>query len=302
MSKLKNNSGITLVALIITIIVLLILAMVSIKLVMNGGIIDRAQRGTQAYSDAEVEEKIKTAYAEYQAAKHQDSITMEQALEHSGLVGTIVSGNDTEGWKITYNGKTYPLSANGTLGEPLLSWKKSDSMTYTNGKQILKAGDYVNYDPTDGATEEQMTYTSLSAKSGCNSNQEFDARIYKNAGYKWKILDVKDGKIRLISEEPVGSGNYSDQNRTKYTLKGEKGFTNGINELNNISEIFGYGAGAESSKSITVEDINNITGYNPENPRFNEGEYDEYGNIYSYTVNRKQDYWYSVKWKNRYIY
>ena len=64
-SRVKSQKGITLVALIITIIVLLILAIVSIRLVMNGGIIDRAQRGTQAYSDAEVEEKIKTAYAEY---------------------------------------------------------------------------------------------------------------------------------------------------------------------------------------------------------------------------------------------
>ena len=47
MSKLKNNKGITLVALIITIIVLLILAIVSIRLVMNGGIIDRAEKGTK---------------------------------------------------------------------------------------------------------------------------------------------------------------------------------------------------------------------------------------------------------------
>ena len=45
----NTQSGITLVALIITIIVLLILAMVSIRLVMNGGIIDRAEKGTQAY-------------------------------------------------------------------------------------------------------------------------------------------------------------------------------------------------------------------------------------------------------------
>ena len=61
MSKLKNNSGITLVALIITIIVLLILAMVSIRLVMNGGIIDRAEKGTQAYTESEIQEQIKLA-------------------------------------------------------------------------------------------------------------------------------------------------------------------------------------------------------------------------------------------------
>ena len=48
--KIPNtNHGITLVALIITIIVLLILAMVSIRLVMNGGIIGKAESGTQTY-------------------------------------------------------------------------------------------------------------------------------------------------------------------------------------------------------------------------------------------------------------
>ena len=68
-NNLREQRAITLVALIITIIVLLILAIVSIRLVMNGGIIDRAERGTQAYSDAEIEEQIKLAYAEWQTAQ-----------------------------------------------------------------------------------------------------------------------------------------------------------------------------------------------------------------------------------------
>ena len=51
--KIKSNSGITLVALIITIIVLLILAMVSISLIMNGVIISRAQNTVSDYKLAE---------------------------------------------------------------------------------------------------------------------------------------------------------------------------------------------------------------------------------------------------------
>ena len=45
---MKKQSAITLVALIITIIILLVLATVSIKLIMNGGIIDKAEKGTQS--------------------------------------------------------------------------------------------------------------------------------------------------------------------------------------------------------------------------------------------------------------
>lgn len=54
--RLKNHNGITLVALVITIIVLLILAMVSIKLVWNGGIIAHAQNAVNAYNEAQTNE------------------------------------------------------------------------------------------------------------------------------------------------------------------------------------------------------------------------------------------------------
>jgi flagellar basal body-associated protein FliL len=56
--KFKKEQGITLVALIITIIVLLILAMVSIRLVMNGGIIDRADNSVKTYSNEEIAEQL----------------------------------------------------------------------------------------------------------------------------------------------------------------------------------------------------------------------------------------------------
>ncbi len=59
----NTERGITLVALIITVIVLLILAMVSISLVMNGGIIDKAEKGTESYSAEEELEQIKLAVA-----------------------------------------------------------------------------------------------------------------------------------------------------------------------------------------------------------------------------------------------
>ena len=55
--KLKNMKGITLIALVITIIILLILAVVSINLVMNSGIIKRAENAVDKYAKAEDEEK-----------------------------------------------------------------------------------------------------------------------------------------------------------------------------------------------------------------------------------------------------
>ena len=54
---MREQKGITLVALIITIIVLLILAMVSISLVLNGGIIDRSNKSVNNYATAEYNEQ-----------------------------------------------------------------------------------------------------------------------------------------------------------------------------------------------------------------------------------------------------
>ena len=61
--KINIQRGITLVALIITIIVLLILATVSISLVINNGILDKAQHGVDKYSEEEELEQIKLAVA-----------------------------------------------------------------------------------------------------------------------------------------------------------------------------------------------------------------------------------------------
>ena len=53
---MKEQKGITLVALVITIIVLLILAMVSISLVMKTGIINRSNNAVTAYNKAQTNE------------------------------------------------------------------------------------------------------------------------------------------------------------------------------------------------------------------------------------------------------
>ena len=62
--KIPNiEHAITLLALIITVIILLILATVSISLIINSGILDHAQQGVDRYSEEEELEQIKLAVA-----------------------------------------------------------------------------------------------------------------------------------------------------------------------------------------------------------------------------------------------
>jgi len=55
---LRKERGITLVALVITIVILIILAAVSINVIIEGGLIQRAQRASEDYRKAELKEQI----------------------------------------------------------------------------------------------------------------------------------------------------------------------------------------------------------------------------------------------------
>jgi hypothetical protein len=276
-TKVKNVKGITLIALVITIIVLLILAGVTIAtLTGDNGILTKANEAKTRTNEKDEEEQIEIGYTEYLMADQTGEKVNFEVSE------ATVTGKEGD-WIIKFDKTEKEYYFDGeTITK--VTWKqKGDTITNIETKQTLKVGDYVDYDPTLEANASDLTYTSKTDKTGADSDQEFNAETYKNAEYGWRILGVSKGKLRLISGELVGAGNYTNGSRTYYTLKGQKGYINGIEELNKISAIFGHGKGAEGAKSITVEDINEITGYNPETAKYNKGYFSEYGNKVTYT-------------------
>ena len=268
--KGRREKGITLIALVITIIVLLILAGVTIVMLTgDNGILTKARTAQTTNDEETAKEQIKIAvmgsYGKDGELNYDD---LKQNLGQIGITGLP----DTASYplKVTLNGVNATIKENGEV---------------EFGKTI-EVGDYVDYDPTLEAKASDLTYPSTTDKTGAESDQVFNVATYKNAGYGWRVLGVSNGKIRLISEEFIGPGEDKEiyiGNRTYYNLKGQKGFINGIEELNKISGIFGHGKGAESATSITVEDINEITGYNPETAKYSQGDWEEYGNKVTYT-------------------
>ena len=267
--KGRREKGITLIALVITIIVLLILVGVTIAtLTGENGILTKAKTAQTTTNEENTKEQIKTAVMG--SYGKDGKLNYDDLTKNLGQIG--ITGLPTEA--------SYPLEV--TLDGVKATIKENGEVEFQNGKTI-EVGDYVAYDPTLEANASDLTYTSTTDKTGADSNQKFNVSTYKNARYGWRVLGVSNGKIRLISEEFIGAGDYTDSNRTYYTLKGQTGYINGIEELNNISAIFGHGKGAESATSITVDDINAITGYNPETAKYSQGDWDEYGNKVTYT-------------------
>lgn len=113
-----------------------------------------------------------------------------------------------------------------------------------------------------------------------HSVQKFTA----NSNIKWRVLNVdySSGEVTLISETPLQTDAGQD-----FYLNGAIGYLYAEQELNEICKIYGYGKGANTAKtfeyetgdvvegldkgeirgsgarSIKVDDINKITGYDP---------------------------------------
>ena len=110
---LKNNKGITLIALVITIIVLLILAGVSIAMLTGeNGILTQAENAKTDTSDAEIADRINMALnGEFTNLLAEGHLSRPTASTAFGDADTILSANGLKGTDVTYT-----VSTIGTTG------------------------------------------------------------------------------------------------------------------------------------------------------------------------------------------
>ena len=89
----------------------------------------------------------------------------------------------------------------------------------------------------------------------------------------WKVLGAENGKLLIMSTVDIGT----------LKLEGKDGYNTGISKLNEMCKAYGTNA-----RSIKVEDINRVTGYNPSSTGDGKacwaGQMYEYGNKVTYTA------------------
>ena len=260
--KLKNNNGITIVTLVITIVIMLILAGVTVKITTGKGTINEAENTKSEYNLEEEKAKIKSGYLSYISAKMTDDdaqLFVEDAQR---------TGNATSGWTVTFTktNNEYRLTKDGKViltkqnGIDVI-WIDNGDDTFTKGEVTVKVGDIVTYN----VGEEKSTTVEVS-KSGYDSDQTF--KTEKNLG--WRVLGINSkGEIELISDNPTSTDLY---------LQGELGYLNAEEVLNNMcNELYGKGVNSSGARSLNVEDVNKLidTGYDPKT-------YSGYGNKWTY--------------------
>ena len=93
------------------------------------------------------------------------------------------------------------------------------------------------------------------------------------SGYtgSWKVLGAENGKLLIMSTADIGT----------LQLSGKEGYNTGVTQLDNMCKPYGTNA-----RSIKVEDINRVTGYDPNNTGDGVGQWGEYGSSVTYTASK----------------
>lgn len=216
----EEKNGITLIALIITIIVLLILAMVSIKLIWNGGIIDHAKTATSKYTVEQEKELIGLGYSSYKMAQASDgSATLN--VEEANVTGE-------NPWTVTFaeTGNVYTLKENGEIEGPKIKTEDDLAMEkYILGEDLKGQ----NMDNLLDETGENLKLLNgekvepLNVENYCyteNSEELCDGAMYIK--YKNKVYRV------IFVSERIATGSYGYVDTTKsvamvYEPKGKEG-------------------------------------------------------------------------------
>ena len=87
----KENTGITLVALVITIVILLILAGISISILTNTGLFKKANMATNKYKASQIDEQIKLA--KYELETISSNKTFKDILVENGIINEEQANN-----------------------------------------------------------------------------------------------------------------------------------------------------------------------------------------------------------------
>lgn len=112
-----KNKGITLLALIVTVIIMLILATVTINLTNNGGAVDKAKEAVTATQKAADKEELQLAVfaATDYALGEMDGEALTTSLEEDGW--TVVDNEDDTYTCTSASGNEFTVTIDGEISE-----------------------------------------------------------------------------------------------------------------------------------------------------------------------------------------
>lgn len=268
--SLKASNGITLIALVITIIVLLILAGISISMLSgDNGILQRATDAKVKTEKAQIIENAQTDILGQQAENKGTNITKKQLVEilntyfkptaKTSIPDEISTTNDIE---LTTIDEKYKINLSqiykGSFEVEQVKWTYNhDTQTVTNGTVTLNIGDYI--------------------KDTENTIEGFNGQ--------WRVLGEESGQLLLVTANYADfSGSVGSEGTPLLSLQGTDSLNTSINKLNNVCEAYSNEDKFKNGRSLTADDINKVTGYSPNNTTLSPSDLSQKGIFGNNTV------------------
>ena len=245
---MRKNRGITLIALIITIIILLILVGVSVNLLIKGDLFGSAEKAVEG-TNAKVEE---------QQNRVDDLMGILNDVENKNSGDTIQEIHD---WKRTGDNLTCNhCNVTLTIGQEL---NYTDNGTGTSSISAEKASGYTGEEPV-GILNNGIKLASLNSNTTLKiasaqgpSKPTTTQTISRDSNTKWVVLGAEDSNNNGTNETLL----ITTQTPTTGTivLYGAAAYNNCIEEINRMcKELYG-----EEARGMTIDDVNNCLQYTP---------------------------------------
>jgi hypothetical protein len=255
---MERNKGITLVALIITIIIMLILVAVSVNVLIKSDLIGIAEKTTGKYKTAS-EEEGKGETIEIGGKKY---ASVDEYLKERGM-----TTEEIHNWTRTGdNLECKHCNTKLTIGQEI---DYTDNGKGTSSISAEKASGYIG-ETTTGELNENVKLASLSVKGKIkvaapeagavtDNRPKITQTINRDANTKWVVLGIEntDKDINETNETLL----ITTKKPTTGTIKlyGAAGYNNSIEEINRMcKELYG-----EEARGMTIEDVNNCLQYTP---------------------------------------
>ena len=167
----------------------------------------------------------------------------------TGKTSNEIDKNDETDTKDSGKNVTMTITVTGTQRDPKSGAPEQEVKTQRLA-DVASVGDKVNYDASSGETK---TYTTEESLTGSSTTATFNS----SDAMTWKVMSVDKttGIVELMAENPTVN---------KVNLKGKNGYKNAVTVLNKVGDVYGHGKGATGGRSITVEDVNKLENYTPE--------------------------------------
>ena len=190
--KTKEMKGITLVALVITIVVLLILAGVSINTVLgDDGIIKKAKEAAEATKRASAEEEMNRLVLEYQLASNDE--TLESFLQEKVTEGRIDEVTDNGDGTITITKKLEGKDYTITVKKPAASTPSVKVGTIRVVSDSTGAGSSLGEASTRKGTTLYIMIESTISGGTTTVSPQVPYAVTENGTYKFTVTGTVDG-------------------------------------------------------------------------------------------------------------